>query len=1021
MVPPLPDSDAAPRASRPPTDPSDGAVSSDPASLERLLASFTPFALLTLQERRDLCTCIEPRRYRLGQTLLRQETLPDGLLLILSGQVRILAGAVAGETPTTIDRLGPGAILGWAGLVRHHPCETARARSDVAALHLPAGEFQALLQQQPRLAAWFHGQLTLAELHQVLSARVAQDPSIAGLLEQWSEQEHGVTLLSLPAGETPAAADLQGGRSWIISSGGPLGEIWSEALAASLPEPGSGPIPWLRLVALHRPATPAADPLAADTPADPIPATATALVPLPESAGVYSLSPPPPPPRQEGQSDEPLRLPRASGPRDVPLAICIALARYFNLPLNRDTLLDFIDATLRRQPRFNLVNAGQLLDYLGLRVILARFPVDRLARVPTPAVLLQHEQLVLLDGWDEDGRVRLLEPELGPLRLPPGDLQLDAEGLLEVLLLERKPDGKEARFNWGWFVPYLMPHRRQLIEVLAASLVVNLLMLATPLGLQVLIDQVARLQNMSALISISALLLLAGVATAVIRTLRSFILVQVANHVDKDSKSTIIDHMVRLPQGFFDSRPVGQIMYYFSMLDRLREFLVGQSLTTLVDFLFSILFVFILIALSPMLSVVTLSTLPLLLILGFVSTPIYENQVTRSLSEAVNTYSYLNESITGIQTIKSQNAELKTRWEFLNRYSRFIGEDFKLRLTSESVVNIANFIAELNGLLVIGFGIWLVMQSKLTLGGFIAFRIISGYVIRPLVSMVQTWQQFRMTTAQLRAVSDVVDRPTEQSLAEATNIPMPPVSGKVDLEDVSFRFSDEGPLVLQHVSLSIPTGCFVGMVGGSGSGKSTVLKLLPRFYRPLEGKVKIDGFDVTKVELYSLRRQIGVVPQDSLLFDGTIRENLLLVKPDASADELIQAARIACAHEFIMDMPQGYNSSVGERGAGLSGGQRQRIAIARAVLQNPRMLILDEATSALDARTERQVCINLLDAFRGRTVFFITHRLSTVRPADLIVLMDRGAVMETGTHQQLMELRGWYYALFRSQNQEEGA
>ena len=180
----------------------------------------------------------------------------------------------------------------------------------------------------------------------------------------------------------------------------------------------------------------------------------------------------------------------------------------------------------------------------------------------------------------------------------------------------------------------------------------------------------------------------------------------------------------------------------------------------------------------------------------------------------------------------------------------------------------------------------------------------------------------------------------------------------------------------------------------------------------------IDGLDIGKVELYSLRRQIGVVPQDSLLFDGTIRENLQMVKPDATAAELIRAARIACAHDFIMQMPQGYNSSVGERGAGLSGGQRQRLALARAVLQNPRLLILDEATSALDASTERQVCINLFEAFRGRTVFFITHRLSTVQPADMIVLMDRGAVMEQGTHRQLMQRRGWYYALYRSQNQE---
>ena len=225
-------------------------------------------------------------------------------------------------------------------------------------------------------------------------------------------------------------------------------------------------------------------------------------------------------------------------------------------------------------------------------------------------------------------------------------------------------------------------------------------------------------------------------------------------------------------------------------------------------------------------------------------------------------------------------------------------------------------------------------------------------------------------------------------------------------------------MILHNVSLNVPAGTFVGLVGGSGSGKSTLLKLLPRFYAPESGRIKIDGLDISKVELYSLRRQIGVVPQDSLLFDGTIKENLLMVKPDATTEELMRATRIACAHDFIMEMPQGYNSPVGERGAGLSGGQRQRMALARAVLQNPRMLILDEATSALDATTERQVCLNLFEAFRGRTVFFITHRLSTVRPADLIVLMDQGVVMETGDHDTLMQRQGWYCALVQSQAME---
>jgi ATP-binding cassette subfamily B protein len=388
------------------------------------------------------------------------------------------------------------------------------------------------------------------------------------------------------------------------------------------------------------------------------------------------------------------------------------------------------------------------------------------------------------------------------------------------------------------------------------------------------------------------------------------------------------------------------------------------------------------------------------------------------VEEGVKTNSYLTEAITGIQTIKSQNAELKTRWDFQDRYSRFIGEDFKLKISGETVGALAKFLGELSGIATMIVGIWLVSKNELSIGGLFAFRIIGERVTGPMVQLVQTWQQFKIQSRNLVLAADVVDRPTEQSDRQATNIPMPPLDGKISIQNVDFRYEEKGQQILHNVSLEVPVGTFVGMVGGSGSGKSTILKLLPRFYEPESGRIKIDGLDISKVELYSLRRQIGVVPQDSLLFDGTIKENLLMVKPDASTDDLIRAAKIACAHDFIMEMPQGYNSPVGERGAGLSGGQRQRMALARAVLQNPRMLILDEATSALDATTERQVCLNLFEAFRGRTVFFITHRLTTVRPADLIVLMDQGAVMEVGDHTDLMQRRGWYYALVQSQAQE---
>jgi ATP-binding cassette subfamily B protein len=301
------------------------------------------------------------------------------------------------------------------------------------------------------------------------------------------------------------------------------------------------------------------------------------------------------------------------------------------------------------------------------------------------------------------------------------------------------------------------------------------------------------------------------------------------------------------------------------------------------------------------------------------------------------------------------------------------------------------------------------------LGQLIAFRIISGYVTGPLLRLAQIWQNFQQTALSLERLSDIVDSPQEADETDRYNIALPPVQGTVKYENLSFRFGTTGPLQLNNINIEIPAGTFVGIVGQSGSGKSTLTKLLPRLYDPLSGRIIVDGYDINKVELYSLRRQIGIVPQETLLFDGTVQENIALTNPDASSEEIIEAARVAVAHDFIMELPSGYNTRVGERGSALSGGQRQRIAIARTILQSPQLLILDEATSALDYNTERQVCLNLAQVYKGRTVFFITHRLTTIRNADLILMMDQGAVVEQGTHEQLMAQKGRYYCLYLQQ------
>lgn len=309
----------------------------------------------------------------------------------------------------------------------------------------------------------------------------------------------------------------------------------------------------------------------------------------------------------------------------------------------------------------------------------------------------------------------------------------------------------------------------------------------------------------------------------------------------------------------------------------------------------------------------------------------------------------------------------------------------------------------------------MVLKGELTLGQLIAFRIISGYVTQPLLRLSTIWQNIQELKVSFERLADVIDTPQESNDVDKAKVPLPPINGDVRFEDLTFSFNKATAPVLNEINLSIKSGTFVGIVGQSGSGKSTLMKLLPRLYSPDKGRILIDGYDIDKVELYSLRRQVGIVPQDPLLFSGTISENIALTQPDASSDDIVLAAQLAGAHDFVMELPSGYSTSVGERGASLSGGQRQRIAIARTLLSNPKLLVMDEATSALDYETERKVCDNLVQALHDRTVFFITHRLSTVRRADVIVVMHQGALVEMGSHDELMNRRGRYYALYRQQ------
>jgi ATP-binding cassette subfamily B protein len=428
-----------------------------------------------------------------------------------------------------------------------------------------------------------------------------------------------------------------------------------------------------------------------------------------------------------------------------------------------------------------------------------------------------------------------------------------------------------------------------------------------------------------------------------------------------------------------------------------------------------VIYIVVMLFYSWVLTLIALAVLPIQVGLTLLGAPLFRRQYRKSAEANASTQSHLVEVLTGIQTVKSQNVEMISRWTWQERYGKYINRSFEQTITGTALSQTSQVLQKISQLLVLWVGASLVLSGDLTLGQLIAFRIISGYVTQPLLRLSSIWQTIQELRVSFERLADVIDTPQESDDQDKAKVPLPPIDGAVHFDNLSFAFIQGKAPILNDVSLQVKPGTFVGIVGQSGSGKSTLMKLLPRLYSPDQGRILVDGYDIDKVELYSLRRQIGIVPQDPLLFSGNVNDNIALTQPDASSDEIVMAAKVACAHDFIMELPAGYSTAVGERGASLSGGQRQRIAIARTLLANPKLLVMDEATSALDYETERKVCDNLIQALHDCTVFFITHRLSTVRRADLIVVMHQGAVVEKGTHDELMDRRGRYYALYRQQ------
>ncbi len=957
-------------------------------------AGLSPSSLERLQRQ------LGRRHFAVGDPLSLAGVIPSEILLIGSGTARLLVRDQG--RLRTAEKLGPGSFVGLVSLLRAAPCEEVSAGTELEALVLADSLILELLASEPCFARWCGSHLFTAELVALLTLLQQQHPQAGtSLLELLAEARSQARLVP----PEPAALASLGADQWLLAASHnlpdhPLGSQLDPRQGVPAATPPLPP----RLIALHA---------ALLVTTAPVPEAG--LAPAGGGATAYAAGPPLATGLDLGQRDRPVvSLLRGNGPLEETLACFQMLAAELKLPFRRDSIEKILRDVLRRGQTPDLQLCGNIAAMMGLHVSGLKVPASQGTRLQTPALIPWQGGFAVVRAANARGLV-LASPRLGWVELGPDQLEESFPEGIELLLLERNAATPEQRFGWSWFWPSLRRYRGILTQVLIASFVVQLFSLANPLLIQVIIDKVITQRSLDTLQVLGFALVVVTLMEGVIGALRTFLFSETTNRIDLRLGAEVIDHLLRLPLNYFDRRPVGELGSRIAELEKIRNFLTGQALTTLLDTAFSVIYIAVMLLYSWLLTLIALCVLPIQIALTVLGAPLFRRQYRDAAQENARTQSHLVEVLTGIQTVKAQNVEMISRWKWQDLYGKYISRTFEKTITGTALTETSQVLQKLSQLLVLWVGASLVLSGDLTLGQLIAFRIISGYVTQPLLRLSSIWQSIQELKVSFERLADVVDTPEESNQADKQKIPLPPIAGEVRFDDLCFSFTPGGAQVLRHIDLTIPAGTFVGVVGQSGSGKSTLTKMLARLYAPSSGRVLIDNYDIDKVELYSLRRQIGIVPQDPLLFSGTVAENIALTDPDASSDAIVQAARLACAHDFIMELPAGYSSNVGERGAGLSGGQRQRLALARTLLAQPKLLVLDEATSALDYDTERRVCDNLLDNLQHCTVFFITHRLTTIRRAQLIVMLHEGAVVETGTHGELLAQRGRYYALYRQQ------
>ncbi|GGA00943.1 peptidase domain-containing ABC transporter [Okeania sp. KiyG1] len=690
------------------------------------------------------------------------------------------------------------------------------------------------------------------------------------------------------------------------------------------------------------------------------------------------------------------------------------VARYWGKNFSVNRVRDIANVDRNGASLRGLSAAAESIGYSTRPV---KASLDQLAKQKLPAIAHWEGKHYVVVYEITPKQVIIADPGIGQRHLTYPEFQACWTGytlLLQPTALIKQLKNSTTPF-WQFF-ELVSPHGQVLLEVFITSILIQLFGLITPLFTQLLLDRVVVQGSTLTLTAVGLGLVIFGLFRVAMTGLRQYLLDHTANKVHLAMIVGFIRHTFRLPMSFFESRYVGDIIARVQENRKIENFLTGEALSIVLDLLTVFIYLGLMFWYSWKMALLALVIVPPFFLLALIATPFLQ-KISREIFAALSEESsYLIQSLTGVSTVKSLAVEQTVRWrweEFLNKSIRknFSGQVISNRLqifslTIESLVT--------TGLL--WFGAWLVIQGELTIGQLVAFNMLIGTVISPFQRLTVLWNQLQEVIIAVERINDVIDTEPEEDLQSEGRQYLVELRGNIIFDNVTFRYHPESDInVLENLSFEVRAGQTVALVGRSGSGKTTISKLVLGLYPPTDGKILIDGYDITTISLPSLRNKVGVVDQDTFLFGGTIRENLTIAHPSATLEDIVRAAKLAGADEFIQRLPMGYETQIGEGGGLLSGGQRQRLAIARALLGNPRLLVFDEATSHLDVESERIIQTNLNTILQGRTTLIIAHRLSTVRKADVILVLDRGVLIEQGNHEELMAKRGHYYYLNRQQ------